>query len=146
MEQVIPGEQRLTGLIRKIEAIEGHRLAEVDVRLAIAIRSTPYFDRVQDHLIYHPDRDPIYFDRQNYRYQTIRFPGKIRPEQTYKAVNEFYDSYLFSRDHLKYVERMLKRHPDTKPFFQRQYTDIAGEGKALPSAVLEILDFDTAAA
>ncbi len=34
MDAEIPGERRLAGMIRKIEAIEGHRLAEVDVRLA----------------------------------------------------------------------------------------------------------------
>ena len=97
-------------------------VAAIDVRLAIALRHTPYYDAVEPHLLRHPDRDPRYFDRQNYRYQTAQLPGGATPAATYALLEAFYARYLEAQGHLAHVHRLLDRHPDVAPFFARQYT------------------------
>jgi len=115
----------------QLEALGALPLADIDIRLAIALRNTQYFHQVKEHLIFHPDRDPAYFDRQNYRYQTIRIPGKITPEQTYRIVGDFVKRFLFTPSHISFVREMLEAHPDTAPFFMRQYG--VGSPEALAS-------------
>lgn len=95
-------------------------LASVDIRLAIALRGTAYFTEMEPYLLHHPDRDRAYFDRQNYRYQTIHVPGRIEPEETYRLVGEFYRRIRDEAPHRAYVARALAEHPDTRPFFERQ--------------------------
>jgi radical SAM superfamily enzyme YgiQ (UPF0313 family) len=112
---------------RQLNALKLLPAADMDIRLAIAIRNTEYYRRNKDFLMYDPDAGPEYFDRQNYRYQTIQHPGKIRPEETYALVRDFYGSFYSDENHLSYVRGMLRDHPDTLPFFKRQYG-----GKGLP--------------
>ena len=95
-------------------------LASVDIRLAIALRGTAYFKEMEPYLIRHPDRDRGYFDRQNYRYQTLQLPGRIEPDETYRLVADFYRGYLDAPAHGAYVARLRAEHPDTGPFFERQ--------------------------
>jgi len=116
-------QEDLRNLLDKVKSLP---LAEVDVRFAIALRNTQYFKEVENFLVYHPDFDQRYFDHQNYRYQTIQYPGKITPEESYRQVNAFYNAFLFSKRHLEYVSRMVNSHPDTKPFFRRQYQESKG--------------------
>jgi radical SAM superfamily enzyme YgiQ (UPF0313 family) len=108
----------------QLNAVKLLPAADIDIRLAIAIRNTEYYQKNKGCLVYDPDTQPEYFDRQNYRYQTIQRPGKIRPEETYALVKDFYHSFYTDENHLSYVKEMLKTHPDTLPFFKRQY----GEG------------------
>ncbi len=108
-------------LERELRLVRTLPVAEVDVRIAMALRNTPYFKEVEPYLISHPDRDPSYFDRQNYRYQSIYIPGYIEPEETYRLINQFYNEFYTSEEHLLYVRRMLKNHPETYHYFRRQY-------------------------
>ncbi len=107
-------------LIKQLEMAKELPVSSFDIRIAIALRNTKYFEHVEDKLIFHPDKDNTYYDRQNYRYQTIQFPGKIRPYETYDIINNFYHTHLKSNEYLKYISRILKKHPDTEPFFQKQ--------------------------
>ncbi len=84
------------------------------------MRNTDYFKEVESYLIHHPNSDNKYFDKHNYRYQTIQFPGKITPAETYSAINGFYNKYLSSPEHIRYVSKMCSDFPDTRPFFHRQ--------------------------
>jgi radical SAM superfamily enzyme YgiQ (UPF0313 family) len=95
-------------------------VAEIDIRLAVALRNTSYYQLVESYLLYHPNHSKIYFDRQNYRYQTIQIPGKITPEETYFEVNNFYQNYHFSNEYRKYVKEMMHDFPDTRIYFERQ--------------------------
>lgn len=115
--------------------------AEIDVRLAIALRNTPYFKQMEGYLLQHPDRSESYYDRQNYRYQTIQIPGKITPEETYDLVRTFHEYYPVSRRHTEYIFRMVQKHPDTLPFFQRQYRKREGAGQtAIPDEIKRLID------
>lgn len=116
-------------------------VAGVDVRLTIALRNTTLFKLVEDRLLHHPNTDSEYFDQQNYRYQTIQVPGKVRPEQTYDLVNTFHRDFLINPTHIAYVLNMLRRFPDAKPFFVRQYKDYEKENgkKCLPSEIINAL-------
>lgn len=105
----------------QLELLADLPAAEIDIRLAIALRNTPYFKAMEAHLLHHPDRSELYYDRQNYRYQTIQLPGKITPDETYDLLRRFHEVYLVRRQHREYVLRMIQTHPDTAPFFQRQY-------------------------
>ncbi|MCP4180510.1 MAG: radical SAM protein [bacterium] len=96
-------------------------VAGMDIRLAMALRNTKYFDDMKDHLIYHPDEGEEYFKQQNYRYQTISIPGKITPAETYDLVRDFKKKFLLGNKHIEYVLDMVKRHDDTKIFFRKQY-------------------------
>lgn len=103
-------------------------LAVCEIRLAMALRNTRYFRENEAYLIRHPENDGTYFDRQNYRYQTLQLPGKIVPEQTYAATHDFYENYLLTRSHLRYVSEMIEQHPDTHSFFRRQYQGLIDRG------------------
>ena len=117
------------GLAGQLRALAELPVADVDVRLAIALRNTPYFRKMENYLLLHPERDPSYFDRQNYRYQTIHIPGRITPEETYELVRLFHEQYHGNGRHREYVLRMKQNHPDTRPFFERQERNPAGDGK-----------------
>jgi radical SAM superfamily enzyme YgiQ (UPF0313 family) len=106
---------------RQLEAVKRLPVADVDIRLAMAIRNTGYYHQNKKYLIHDPDAGSAYFDRQNYRYQTIRLPGKISPEETYALARDFYQTFYSDKNHLAYVNAMLRNHPDTLPFFKRQY-------------------------
>lgn len=106
----------------QLEFVKKLKIAEVDVRLAIALRNTKYYQANKELLIHNPDTDDKYYDQQNYRYQTIQYPGKIVPEETYAELNDFYDTFYFDNNHIEYVRRMVKKYPDTKPYFQRLYS------------------------
>jgi radical SAM superfamily enzyme YgiQ (UPF0313 family) len=112
-------------------------VADVDIRLAIALRNTAYYAAVEKNLILHPARDAVYFDRQNYRYQTIQFPGKITPTETYDLVHCFYEGYLKRTAHAAYVTAMVRDHPDTAPFFDRQYRKRTATGESTPFEIRE---------
>lgn len=126
---------------KQLDTVRKLPVAGVDVRLTIALRNTTLFKLVEDKLIHHPNTDPVYFDQQNYRYQTIQVPGKIRPEQTYDLVNVFHRDFLIGSPHVTYVLNMLRRFPDTRPFFVRQYKDYEKEnGKdCIPSEMINTL-------
>lgn len=116
-------------------------VAGVDVRLTIALRNTTLFKLVEDKLIHNPSTDPTYFDQQNYRYQTVQVPGEIRPEQTYDLVNAFHRDFLVTPSHVTYVLNMLRRFPDSKPFFVRQYKDYEKNSgrKHIPPEIISAL-------
>jgi hypothetical protein len=102
---------------RELEEVKKLQIADIDIRLAVALRNTEYYKTNERFLLRHPDRDRGYFDRQNYRYQTIRLPGKIRPRQTYTLVRRFYREFHISDAHRTYVREMISRHPDTRAWF-----------------------------
>lgn len=114
--------------VKQLQSIQGLPVASLDIRLAIALRNTRYFAIVEDNLIYHPERHRAYFDRQNYRYQTIQYPGKITPEDTYDLINRFYETYDNSTEHLSFVHRFVRKHPDTEPFFERRCNNVLKAG------------------
>ncbi len=118
------------------------QVAGVDVRLTIALRNTTLFKLVEDKLLHHPSTDSQYFDQQNYRYQTIQIPGKITPEETYDLVNAFHKDFLIDSSHITYVLNMLRRFPDTRPFFAKQYKDYEEQnGKnRIPSEIISALN------
>lgn len=105
----------------QLEFVKSLAIAEIDVRLAIALKNTKFYEANKEFLIYNPDSDVRYYEQQNYRYQTIQYPGKITPPETYEALNNFYQSFYFSDSHVEYVKRMITKHPDTKPYFKRFY-------------------------
>ncbi len=112
----------------ELEELGGLALADVDVRLAVALRHTEYYERVEKHLIHHPDRDNRYFDRQNYRYQTLRFPGKIAPRRTYALVRKFLNDFPRRPERLRYARETARRHPETRPFFEARHGAAALDG------------------
>jgi radical SAM superfamily enzyme YgiQ (UPF0313 family) len=120
---------------RQLGAVKALPAADIDIRLAMAIRNTEYYRQHKNHLVYNPDTQPEYFDRQNYRYQTIQIPEKIRPEETYALVRDFYETYYADEGHLSYVKEMLAAHPDTLPFFKRQYGEKGLTALLPPGAV-----------
>ncbi|MDR1909884.1 MAG: radical SAM protein, partial [Spirochaetaceae bacterium] len=70
----------------QLEALKSLPVADIDIRLAMAIRNTAYYRENKKYLLHDPDgpdKGRDYFDRQNYRYQTIQYPGKISPGETY---------------------------------------------------------------
>ena len=101
---------------RQLETIQLLPVGDVDIRLAIALRNTKYFNTYKEYLIYSPD-DSRYFDCQNYRYQTIQIPGKIKPEETYSLVNAFYTTFYHERMSKQYVQDIIASYPDTRTFF-----------------------------
>jgi radical SAM superfamily enzyme YgiQ (UPF0313 family) len=109
------------GLHAELEELAALPLADVDVRLAIALRHTEFYRRVEERLILHPDRDARYFDRQNYRYQTVRFPGRITPRQTYAIVNDFLRRFPGRPERLSYARDMARGHPETRAFFAARF-------------------------
>lgn len=104
----------------QLESLKALKVAEVDIRLAIALRNTEFYKVNEDQLIFHPEKDKQYFDKQNYRYQTLQFEGKITPEETYAMVNEFNDAFLCSEQHGEYVKTFTEKHPETMVFFKKQ--------------------------
>ena len=96
-------------------------VSEIEVRLAIALRNTKFYEACGEFLIHNPDHDFTYFDQQNYRYQTLQYPDKIKPEETYELVNNFNKEFYFTDGHLAYVRDMITNHPDTIPYFKRLY-------------------------
>jgi radical SAM superfamily enzyme YgiQ (UPF0313 family) len=121
----VVGDPRLSRdeFARQLEAVKQLPAADIDIRLAIAIRNTGYYKENRSRLIYDPGAQGGYFERQNYRYQTIRHPGKISPEETYSLVRGFYSSFYSCGPRLSYVKGMLKNHPEVLPFFKRQYRE-----------------------
>ncbi|MFH0894937.1 MAG: radical SAM protein [Bacteroidota bacterium] len=73
----------------QLEVLKKLKVNDFDIRLAIALNNTEYFNNNKMHLIY-PAHSEEHLNRQNYRYQTLQFPGKIRPEETYGLVMGFY--------------------------------------------------------
>jgi radical SAM superfamily enzyme YgiQ (UPF0313 family) len=131
---------------RQLQFLNELPIAAVDIRLAIALRNTEYFRQVSPWLIYHPE-DRRYFSRQNYRYQTIRIPGKITPKQTYGTVRSFRKQFLTSDAHLDYVLRFARRFPEAIPFFRRQYQPVIAHMKTVPEklgALAELLGLSEA--
>jgi radical SAM superfamily enzyme YgiQ (UPF0313 family) len=106
--------------VEQLHLISKLPVAEIDIRLAMALRNTAYYQQTESYLIHHPDHSRTYFDRQNYRYQTIQIPGKITPEETYVEVNNFYQNYHSSNEYKKYAKEMMLDVPDTRIYFERQ--------------------------
>ncbi len=127
---------------RQLEFVKGLALAEVDVRLAIALRNTKYYEISKQFLIHNPDTDENYYQQQNYRYQTIQYPGKITPQETYEELNEFYRTFYFSDAHIEYVKRMITKHPDTVPYFKRFYSAMVINADYHKILALGIEDFE----
>ena len=92
-------------------------LQSVDVRLATALRNTPYYRRTERYLIRHPQRGNAYFDRQNYRYQTLRMPGGARPRETYRVVSDFAAGFRQHPARVSAVRDLVAAHPDLHPLF-----------------------------
>ncbi len=106
----------------QLEILSEYPVAEVDVRLAMALRSTPYFIKNRKYLIYDPDhsgQEEWYYNRQNYRYQTLQFPGKIEPEETYRLTLDFLHAFKQSNTYLHFADRMMDRFPETIHYFSR---------------------------
>lgn len=127
---------------KQLDSIKKLHIADVDIRLTIALKNTPLFKVVEDKLIHNPSADPAYFDQQNYRYQTIQVPGKITPEQTYDFVNAFHKDFLISPPHITYVLNMLGKFPDTLPFFVSQYRNYERDNNRdrIPSEIVNALN------
>lgn len=117
---------------KQLQYINTLPIATIDIRLCIALRNTKYYRQVAPFLIYRPDENRNYFNRQNYRYQTIQIPGKITPRQTYDAVRTFRKHFLTSDQHLDYVLRFAQRFPEAIPFFQKQYKPVIEHHDTLP--------------
>lgn len=117
-------------------------VASLDVRLAIALRNTAYFREMEPYLLLHPDRDETFWERQNYRYQTMAVPGGIEPEETYALVRDFHGRFLGTKAHTDWVLGVCQEHPDTRPFFRRQYQEVrAHQGRgAVPSCLGALLE------
>lgn len=111
-------------LKKQLQYLQEVPICAVDIRLSIALRNTEYYRQMSPWLIYRPEENRTYFNRQNYRYQTIQIPGKITPTQTYKAVRSFHQHFLTGDKHLDYVLRFVQRYPETIPFFRSQYTTV----------------------
>lgn len=111
-------EEQFENILERIKVLP---VTGVDIRLAMALRNTAYFEKVEDYLVIHPEKNSLYFDRQNYRYQTIQYPGKINPEQTYNLVSSFHRDFFISVRHIEYAAKMTERFPDTRVFFRKQY-------------------------
>jgi len=125
------------GFAEQLDLIADLPVADMDIRLAIALRNTAYYAAVEKNLIRHPAREAAYFDCQNYRYQTIQFPGKITPAETYELVHRFSEGYLLRPAHAAYVAAMVRDHPDTAPFFERQYGKAGTAGEHIPFEIRE---------
>ena len=119
----------------QLAMLENASVASVDIRIAIALKNTPYYDKYKEFLI-HSGR--TYFDRQNYRYQTIKLPGKITPSATYRLIRDFQKRFLFTGEHIDYVLHMLRNHRAVTPFFQRQY-DHAVKDVQIPHKRAELM-------
>ena len=104
-------------LARSLEPLCELPLQSVDVRLATALRNTAYFRRMQRYLIRHPQRGTAYFDRQNYRYQTMRVPGGARPRETYHVVADFSAGFPRHPARVRAVRALVAAHPDLQPVF-----------------------------
>jgi radical SAM superfamily enzyme YgiQ (UPF0313 family) len=109
----------------ELEELAGLDIADIDIRLAVALRRTDYFKEVEAHLVGHPDRNKRFFDRQNYRYQTILFPGKIAPQQTYAIVRDFLRRFPAAPARLRYAADMARRFPETRPYFEARFGSAA---------------------
>ena len=114
---VAPPDLTASELAETLDPLCGLPLCSVDVRIATAFRHTPYFESVEPHLRRHPDRDVGYFERQSYRYQTIRMPGRVRPRQTYRIVRRFTTRFERHPDHRRAVAALLDEHPALGPVF-----------------------------
>lgn len=126
---------------RQLDGVKKLHVAGVDIRLTIALRNTTLFKLVEDKLLHHPSTDSAYFDQQNYRYQTIQVPGKITPEETYGLVKAFHRDFLVDSTHIAYVLNMLRRFPDTMPFFVKQYRDYEkNNDQRIPSEITNALN------
>ena len=104
-------------LARSLEPLCELPLQSVDVRLATALRNTAYYRRMQRYLIHHPQRGTAYFDRQNYRYQTLRVPGGARPRETYRVVADFSAGFPRHPARVRAVRALVAAHPDLQPIF-----------------------------
>ncbi|MBN1523876.1 MAG: radical SAM protein [Spirochaetales bacterium] len=122
-------ESTVDSFRRQLDLLMTMPIADVDIRLAIALRNTDYYRSVEPNLLYHPDKDNRYFDVQNYRYQTIQFPGCITPEETYAGIKRFFDRFYSSPGHTAYTVEMMQKYPDTIDFFRAHY---ASKNIALP--------------
>jgi SAM-dependent methyltransferase len=114
---VAPPDMSASELAGTLSPLFALPLCSVDVRIATAFRHTPYFESVEPHLRRHPDRDVGYFERQSYRYQTIRLPGRVRPRQTYRIVRRFTTRFERHPDHRRAVAALLDEHPALGPVF-----------------------------
>jgi radical SAM superfamily enzyme YgiQ (UPF0313 family) len=123
---------------KQVEFLKGLPISSVDIRLSIALRNTKYFRLVFPWLIYKPDKNRKYFNRQNYRYQTIKIPGKITPKQTYNEVRRFYKQFLISDSHLNYVLSFIKKFPESKTYFKSQYAPVIKKFEKIPGKLYEL--------
>lgn len=112
--------ERQLGLLKKMP------VASVDIRIAMALRNTPFFNKYRDCLIHDPDRDKRYYDEQNYRYQTIVLPGMIKPRETYRLIRDFYRDLATVPEHLDYLSLLVSRHPVFIPYVRREYAGVEG--------------------
>ena len=108
-------------------------LLSVDVRLAIALRNTPYYRRMSRRLIRGPERSSVYFDRQSYRYQTLRVPGGARPRETYRIVNDFTVRFARHPERTRAVLAFVAAHPKLRLVFD----DLAEAGDAISERAAE---------
>ncbi len=104
-------------LRRSLEPVLALPLQSVDVRLAIVLRNTPYYRRMHRYLTRGPERGNAYFDRQSYRYQTLRVPGGARPRETYRIVRAFNDRFAHDPKRASAVHALVAAHPELRPVF-----------------------------
>ena len=131
-------EYTKTEMADSLALLEKMPLGGVDVRIAIALRNTEYYRKYEKYLVYHPDKNRNYYDRQNYRYQTIQVPGKISPRETYSMVRRFYRGFPVSDSHLDYVIGFVRKHPTSLTYFQRQYTGLLDDKVVLKGKKAEL--------
>jgi ubiquinone/menaquinone biosynthesis C-methylase UbiE len=110
-------ELSASALRQSLEPLFALPLLSVDVRLAIALRNTPYYRRMSRRLIRGPERSSVYFDRQSYRYQTLRVPGGARPRETYRIVSDFNARFPRHPERRRAVGALVAAHPELSPVF-----------------------------
>lgn len=125
---------------KQLQYLKEIPVAAVDIRLSIALRNTEYYRQVFPWLIYNPDENHQYFNRQNYRYQTIKIPGKITPKKTYSLVRSFHRHFLTDDKHLEYVLRFIRRYPESLSFFSSQYAPVIKNSEKLTGKLKELAD------
>jgi len=109
---------------KQLDILQELPIASIDIRLSIALQGTEYYRKVSPWLVYRPEENRNYFNHQNYRYQTIKIPGKITPRQTYSLVNRFNEKFLLTDKHIDYVMRFIGKVPEAKVFFRSQYSPV----------------------
>ena len=107
----------------QLAIIETLPVTSVDIRLAIALRNTPFYREHRDNLLYKVEEGEAYFKRQNYRYQTIQVPGKITPSETYQCIKDFQSRFGNPKKPLADYDTVAKMYESVFSRFSVRYRE-----------------------